>query len=213
MHTVSTVPESSSDRIARLNRQCEEQGRLLREFSGTIAKLNLKKPSGARNTAARPDRTSKPWNRSMWARRGSPVVVETVPGGFRVVSVHTKTTIVVVGVKEDRIALGADLRRFGWTWSRRRAEYIRRANAGPSPMPQPGRTLNWSSKRAILERIGGRCVMTDAQLGDALDSVARVADSFGSWLSPIMAGLTQADRSELLSECQACAVQDAGRAA
>ena len=207
MHTVSTVPESSSDRIARLNRQCEEQGRLLREFSGTIAKLNLKKPSGARNT------TGKPWNRSMWARRGSPVVVETVPGGFRAVSVNTKTPIVVVGVQDDHITLRAMLRRFGWSWNRRRAEYIRRANAGPSPMPQPGRTLDWSSKRAILERIGGRCVMTDAQLDDALDSVARVADSFGSWLSPIMAGLTQADRSELLSECRACAVQDAGRAA
>ena len=212
MHTVSTVPESSSDRIARLNRQCEEQGRLLREFSGTIAKLTLQGPEKPKRSGAR-NPTGKPWNRSMWARRGSPVVVETVPEGLRAVSAHTKTTIVVVGVKEDRIALGADLRRFGWTWSRRRAEYIRRANAGPSPMPQPGRTLNWSSKRAILERIGGRCVMTDAQLGDALDSVARVADSFGSWLSPIMAGLTQADRAELLSECQACAVQDAPRAA
>ena len=212
MHTVSTVPESSSNRIARFNRQCEEQGRLLREFSGTIAKLTLQGPVKPKRSGA-PNTTGKPWNRSMWARRGSPVVVETVPGGFRAVSAHTKTTIVVVGVKEDRIALGADLRRFGWMWSRRRAEYIRRANAGPSPMAQPGRTLNWSSKRAILERIGGRCVRTDAELSDALGSVARVADSFGSWLSPIMAGLTQADRSELLSECQACAVQDAGRAA
>ncbi len=161
MHTVSTVPASSSDRIARLNRQCEEQGRLLREFSGAIAKLTLKERSGARNTTAHPDRTSKPWNRSMWARRGSPVVVETVPEGFRAVSAHTRDTIVVVGVKADRIALGADLRRFGWMWSRRRAEYIRyspkvsrRTRAGPRldrvcPGPPRGsQTAHWPHRES-----------------------------------------------------------------
>ena len=154
-------------------------------------------------------RKRKPWGRSMWARCGSPARVETVPAGFRAVSVNTKTPIVVVGVQADRVALGAKLRRFGWTWSRQRAEYIRRTNT-PSPMAQPKRSLNWSSKRAILERIGGRCVMTGAQLETALASVARVADSVGSWLAPVLERITEADRSELLSECQACAVQDRG---
>ena len=63
--------------------------------------------------------------------------------------------------------------------------------------------MSWTEKRAIVERLGNRKIESIGELEDALESVGRILDSFGSWLAPIASSLTREDRAEIMAELSA----------